>query len=358
MSQEHSSATEAAQRLGRRDWMEPAERKRKKWGRKRTVAVIAGGAVVAGGAFLISDGPRLTGMTEALGWTCGEYVHPGVLEPSNQDQPWRGDGHPQEFFEPWEDQVQRLQASATDDDEYNADAVAEFVEDVQALADQNAVEPTFGAFKGWSPQRGGFSAIAGETSVILAEHLETQSSSDRVSLISAESGETTISAALEHPQREHWEDREPVLYGVAESNRELVLQTPTDRGNTDVVVVGEDDEILECIRLEGGFAPTRYQEGYPTAWHSVMDLGQVQNRDEDSFLIVHGRDMEDAGSPHMISSVDIATEEVEAFSGNLEWEEELGMDLAGFEVSALEELGDGHYFLDWHYGYIIFGPAV
>lgn len=358
MSQGHSSATEAAQRLGRRDWMEPAEKNRKKWGRKRTVAVIVGGAVFASGVFIISDGPRVTGMTEAMGWTCGEYVHPGALEPSDSDQPWRGEGHPQEFFETWEDQVQRLQAHAAEDEEYGSDAVAAFVEEVESLAQDNGLEPTFGAFRGWSPTRGGFSATAGESSVILAEHLETQSSSDRVSLISPESGEARISAALEHPQREHWEDREPVLYGVGEADSELVLQTPTDRGNTDVVVVGADlNENPECIRLEGGFAPTRYQEGYPTAWHSVMDLGQVQNRDEDSFLIIHGRDVDGAGSPHMISAVDIATEEAETFAGNLEWEEASEMELAGFEVSGLEELGEGHYFLDWGYGYIIFGPG-
>lgn len=357
MSQEHGTAAEAAQRLGRRDWMEPAEKNRKKWGRKRTVALIVGATVVLSGGFVISDGPRLTGMTEAMGLTCGEYVHPGVLEPSDNDQPWRGEGHPQEFFDPWDDQVQQLEAHPSDEGQHSADAVAAFIDAVESLAEENDLEPTFGAFKGWSPARGGFSATAGETSVILSEHLETQSSSDRVSLISAESGEVSISAALEHPQREHWEDREPVLYGVGEADGQLVLQTPTDRGNTDVVVVGaQADEDPECIRLEGGFAPTRYQEGYPTAWHSVMDLGQVQNRDEDSFLVIHGRDMNDPGSPHQISSVDIAAEEVETFDGDLEWDQP-GVDLAGFETSGLEELGEGHYFLDWGYGYIIFGPG-
>lgn len=355
MSQEHSSATEAARRLGSRDWMEPAQQRRKRWGRKRTAALIVIATVVIGGAFVIADGPRQTGLTDALGLTCGEYVHPGVLEPSHADQPWRGDGHPQDVFEPWDAQVQRLEARATDEEDYSAEAVTAFIDEVEALAEEHGAEPALAAFKGWSPLRAGFSAVAGEDSVIVGEHIETQSSSDRVSLVDPATAETTVSAALEHPEREHWEDREPVLYGVGEADGQLILQTPTARGDTDVVVVDpEAGEDLECIRLEGGFVPTRYQEGFPSAWHSVMDLHQVQNRDEHQFLMIHGRDMDTAGSPHQLSSVDVTTGEVEPSSGDLQWEDGTDLELNGFEVHTFEKLGGSHYFLDWHYGYIIF----
>ena len=359
MSQEHSSATDAARRLGSREWMEPAQERRKRWGRRRTVGVVVIGTLVIGGAFVIADGPRQTGLTDALGMTCGEYVHPGALEPDHADQPWRGDGHPQEVFEPWDDQVQLMRARATDDEQYSAEAVTAFIDEVEILAEEHGAVPTFAAFRGWSPVRAGFSAVAGEGSVIVGEHIETQSGTDRVSLIDPATAEPTVSAALEHPDRDHREDREPVLYGVGEAAGELILQTPTARGDTDVVIVGADpEENPECIRLEGGFAPTRYQDGFPGAWHSVMALNQVQNRPDDALLLIHGRDMSTAGSPHQLSGVDTATGAAEAYAGDLDWEDAPEGELADFEVSFLEELGDGHYLLDWGYGYIILGPAA
>lgn len=355
MSQEHSSPADAAQRIGSRDWMAPAQEKRKRWGRKRTAAVILVSAAVISTAFIISDGPRQSGLTDALGWTCGEYVHPGEHPPEASEQVWRGTGVPQEVFEDWAGFTETVTAAAAQHGDYDDAAVETFFEEVAELGQEHGAEPTYGAFGGWMHNRAQFSAVPAGDAVLVGEHLEDWTSTDRVSLVDPASGQVAISAAVEHPDREAWEDREPVLRGVGAHEGRMILQTPTVRGDTDLVILEQDPEVdPECIRLEGGFQPSRYQEDYPNAWRSVMNLSAVQNRGENELLVVHGREMDTPGSPHRISAVNLETAELEPFRADLDWAEAAeSLQLGEFE-GELSELGESHFFLDWDYGYIIF----
>ena len=346
MAEPNNPLTAAYSRGRDQDWKEQAQQNHRQW-RRRSLTIGSGAAAVGLVVlFIVYDYPRESGLTDAMGLTCGEYVHPG--EPADADDP----------YESWDLHLQTLTAEQSLD-------VDAFLSAVDSASGEVDAEPVLGHFRGRSTtQRQHSEAVVGDQ-LMLGHHEEFWTGTDRVSLYDPAAAQITWTAQTIHPVRDHHladESRPRVLYGVGASDSQIVLQTPTHRGDTDLVVVSNPATETECHRLEGG-ADTQQilsaQQGRVTAWSQVIDLsaGQVG---EDEFLIHHGHS-EDSPE-HQISVVDLATGESEptempldlprAEASPVEIAAE-AQQLSDEDFESLQPLGEEHYLLTWEAGSII-----
>lgn len=336
-----------------KEWLQQAAHNRRRQRRRRLSigAVVVVLLLVAG--FLLDDGPRRSGMLDAVGITCGEY-----LTDSGTAQ--------QQIFEPWGEHPAALEDALperpTENGDFDADA---FQQEVEQVAAQLDAEPVQAVFRGWTQPTRWISAEPVGGRLLIGHHDETWTVTDRVSVVSPETGESRWSVQLEHPVQEDWQEPERMLYGVGAAGDRLLLQTPAINGDTDLVVIDTRDESdRECVRLAGDVDPVEVLQEQPRAWPVVMNLN-LGRLSETGFLLLHGLDAEQ-DTPLLASQVDISTHEIgpareyeEVYPPDSEYSSaqlealDVQADLRELEVEEIQPLGDAHYLLTWDAGYII-----
>lgn len=324
------------------DWLQRAQQNRRRWLRRNITIGAALLALVLVVGFLVNEGPRRSGMLDALGITCDEFV---VDSGPSQQQ----------IFEPWEDHHSTLVRYAEDHpDGAAAFGAADFITDVEEAAEELGAEPVFAAFRGWTPPSWGFSAQVIDGQLLIGHHQQLWTRTDRVSRVDPATGQADWSAELEHPLQEDWQAPERVLYGVGAAGQRVLLQTPAVNGDTALLTFDiEQDAGPECVRLDGAVDPAEVLQAHPNAWPVVMDinLGRVS---DDEFLILHGLTPgEDA--PLLASTVDIATQEAAEAGEYAEIYPAGAESEAGEEQQpgSVQQVGDSHYLLSWESGYVL-----
>ncbi|NDK31308.1 hypothetical protein [Nesterenkonia haasae] len=347
MTQDNSSLTDFYSRAKNDDWRQQKQDNHRRW-RRRTFGIGSAAAVVilvAG--FIIYDYPRESGLTDALGITCGEYVN--LDDPASVPSP----------MDDWETYQQQLTRADELDGEGFLTAVALVSEELNA-------EPQMGHVYEAITQRESSAVAAGET-LMVGHHEELWSATDRVSVLDPEAHEITWTAELRHPVRDQdlaGEDRPRVLYGVGSTDQHVVLQTPTHRGDTDVVIaVKNSADAPQCVRLEGAVDTVELltsSDDHMRAWSQTINLnaGRVSAT---QFLIHHG--IQEDSAQHAMSGVDVATEEVDPDPSDaidaLDTDDHIDIpqeaqDAVDQDLQRLAPLDPGHYLLTWEAGYLVF----
>lgn len=187
------------------DWHQEKQENHRRWRRRAIGIGSASAVVVLIGGFIVYDYPRESGLTDALGMTCGEYVHLGAPEavPSPTDA--------------WE---------TYQDDLMNADELdgAGFLSAVEVFSEELDAEAQMGHVYETITQRQSSAVAAGET-LVIGHHEEFWSATDRVSVLDPETNEITWTAELIHPVRDQdlaGDDRPRVLYGVGTTEEHVV----------------------------------------------------------------------------------------------------------------------------------------
>lgn len=334
-------------------WLQQAQHNRRRRRRRSLSLTAAVTAAVLTAGFFINDGPRRSGILDAAGLTCGEFV---VDSAASEEQ----------IFEPWDAHAATLEAAAeqrtSDDPVFDGEA---FIEDAEAAAAQLEAEPLHGLFTGWTPGQRQLSAAAVGGELLIGHHDEMWTITEAVSVADPETGQAQWRADLEHPRWEDWQNPERVLYGVGALAGQVVLQTPAANGDTEVVIFDAEDEwSQDCIRLAGHVDPVEVLKEQPRAWPVVMNLNLGRTSDS-AFLALHGLDSEQ-GSGHLLSEVEVTTGEAEPAgdydqayppdSEHFAAERESLHVAEDFDELVIEELkpvGEAHYLLTWDAGAVI-----
>ncbi|GAA4828895.1 hypothetical protein [Garicola koreensis] len=345
MSEPSNALTAAYSRAHKRDWMAEKRESHRRWRRRRLLQGSGLAAAVGVVAFIVYDYPRESGLTDALGLTCGEYVHVG--DPSGVQPP----------FADWDVHQQALSGDDDVDEQ-------QLISAVEIVAQEFDAQPVLGQFDpGGITQRQHSAAAVGDQ-LLIGHHEEYWTGTDRVSLFDPQTASITWTAQTIHPVRDHSvaDSRQRVLYGVGTAGSHVVLQTPTYHGDTDLVTaaLGSDDD-PECLRLDGGVETqqiTGEHQGHATAWSQVLNLN-AGRLGENEFQIHHGLD-EDTPE-HQLSAVDVVTERVEPAEPPLDVDAPAdSVEIpavaqeqfdAGFE--SLQTVGENHYLLTWEAGSVI-----
>lgn len=345
--------TDLVHRAHDEEWLEQAAHNRHRQRRRRLSigALVVVLVLVAG--FLLYDGPRRSGMLDAMGITCGEYI---VDAGASQEQ----------IFEPWDDHEATLSNALRQRPEEQGEFdLSGFGNEVDAVASEMDVEPVHALFRGWTSPAQRLSAEAIDGALVVGHHDQVWTLTDRVSVADPESGQTRWTVELEHPLWEDWQAPERALYGVGAAGDRILLQTPAVNGDTDLVVLDTHDEQgQECVRFDGDVDPVEVLQDHPRAWPVMINLNLTRLSDTE-FLVLHGLDGE-SGSPMLASEVDIDSHEVllvgeypEAYlpdtaNSAVEAESvEVEAELSELQVEDIQPLGDAHYLLTWDAGYII-----
>lgn len=337
-----------------RTWLEQAQQNRRRRRRRSLAAAAAAAAVILLLGFLVNDGPRRSGMLDALGLTCGEFVaEAGAAE----DQ----------IFEPWRTHADTLDAAAYQHSgegrQFNAET---FSDEVTAAAAQLDSEPAYAVFTGWVPAQRQLSAAAVGGELLVGHHEEMWTITEAVSVVDPGTGVSTWRAELEDPMREEWQNPQRALYGVGALDGRVVLQTPAVSGDTDLVTFdAQNDWSRDCVRLYGDVDPVEVLQENPRAWPVVMNLnlGRLSGT---SLLALHGLDLERGAEAHRASEVDIASGRAEpageshqvyppdsapaAEEAATRWEDG---DASHVIIEEVTPLGQDHYLLIWEAGAII-----
>lgn len=352
MSENRSDLTGFYVRGREDDWMQQKRENYRRWRRR---GLAAGGVAALIGftaLFFIYDYPRESGLTDALGLTCGEYLR--VESPGEASQ----------FFVPWSELQDDLERAAAEElGESQADTGLEAA--VDTIAEEIGAEPAFGALRGFQPTQREFSAAAAGERLIVGHHEEAWTVTDRLSVVDPSSAEVAWTAKLVHPRADPSladEQRQPVLYGVGAAGETVVVQTPTYRGDTDVVTAAvSGDADTQCLRLEGGVEAQPVLAEAPddaAAWPQTINLNAARSEDG-RFHILHGLSPEQ--SEHVSSPVDITSGEAgEESSQQVPWTElpeveipEQAHEQTVLELHHLRPLGEEHCLLTWEGGYTV-----
>lgn len=345
MTEPSNALTAAYSRAHKHDWVAEKRDSHRRWRRRRLLQGVGIAAAVGVVAFIVYDYPRESGLTDALGLTCGEYVHLG---------------DPSEVQPPFADWAAHQQALSGDDDVDEQQLISA----VETVAQEHDAQPILGQFDAGGITERQHSAAAVGDQLLIGHHEEYWTGTDRVTLFDPQTASITWTAQTIHPVRDHSvaQSRQRVLYGVGTTDSHVVLQTPTYNGDTDVVTaeLGSDDD-PDCLRLEGGVYTQgilgEYQ-GRATAWSQVLNLN-AGRLGENEFQIHHGLD-EDTPE-HQLSAVEVLTERVEPAEPPLDVAaaaEPVEIPAAaqeqydeGFET--LQTVGENHYLLTWEAGSVI-----
>lgn len=343
-----------------RDWLEEAQESRRRR-RRRILGLSAAGLVgLTIATFLVQDGPRRSGMLDALGVTCGEFV----TEYGESQQ---------EIFEPWPEHLDTLREAAeerpSEDGNFHVDL---FTEEVEDIALQLEAEPSWALFRGWSPPDRTLSAEPVGDKLFIGHHEDIWVFSEAVSIADPATGQTQWSVELEHPTRDDWREPTRVLNGVGSAGDYLLLQTPAVNGDTDVVAFDTASDTMDCLRLEGAVDTVEVLDSQQRAWPNTMNLNHGRTG-ESEFLLVHGLDEEeedpyDGMDPVLEVSrvtVDPLEDELEGpmdevYPPENEYTQaeaetvEVSGDFQTLDLESIQPLGEQHYFLTWENGYIIF----
>lgn len=353
MADEKDEIADVVHRGRDRDWLQQAQQSRRRRRRRSLSLTAAVTVAVLTAGFFINDGPRRSGILDAAGLTCGEFV----VDAAAADE---------QVFEPWNDHAATLEAAAelhTDEDgEFDWQV---FIAEVEAAADELEAEPLHAVFTGWAPAQRQLSAAAVGGQLLIGHHEEMWTITEAVSVADPQTGQAQWRAALEHPQWEDWQNPERVLYGVGALAGQLVLQTPAANGDTDVVTFDAEDEWnQDCVRLAGGVDPVEVLQEQPRAWPVVMNLNLGRVSDT-AFLALHGLSSE-PGPDHLLSEVAVTTGEAEpagdydqdypseADSASAEPESlQVTGDFGQLAIEELKPVGEDHYLLTWDAGSVI-----
>ncbi|RJN31846.1 hypothetical protein [Nesterenkonia natronophila] len=328
-------------------WHQQKHENHRRW-RRRTVGLgLAVAAAVIVAAFVIYDYPRESGLTDTLGLTCGEYVQIG--DPQSVESP----------MNQWE--VHRQEVAAADEVDGEG-----FLAAAEIVAAKFEAEPLMGQFYEAITQRESSAAVVGED-LVIGHHQAFWSATDRVSVFSVTAEAITWTAELDHPVHDQdlaGDDRPRVLYGVGTTDDLVVLQTPTYRGDTDLVIADKNSaQGSKCVRLEGAVDTVEVLTAQPDpvrAWSQTINLN-ARKTSANGYLIYHGGQQD---SPHHeVSLVDVATEEVQpdpgvslgshTAKGEIEIPRE-AHEAAAEELQHLAPVGENHYLLTWEAGYLLF----
>lgn len=353
MTRSDEKLDEVVHRGKDREWLDQLRINRKQWIRRNISisAIITVLALIA--AFLLNDGPRRSGLMDAMGVTCGEYVTDyGPVQ--------------EEIFESWGDHLITLDTVATQRSAEGGEFDSEvFAEDVAQVAQELDAEPIHGLFRGWTQPSWTVSAAPVGGQLLIGHHEKLWTITERVSLADVETGDIRWSANLEHPTQDEWQEPTQVLSGVGVAGSTVILQTPTVSEDTDVLIfdVGSEGG-MECIRLEGDVDTVEVLHDEPRIWPAVMNLNQ-RRISETGFLVLHGQD-EELGSPHRTSRVIVDTLEVEPqsqfaevyppdpqFTAVEEDEIDVGGGFGELQGGSVQPLGEEYYLVTWESGYII-----
>ena len=183
MSQPHNPLTAAYHRGRDQDWVDQQRKSHHRW-RRRTVSI--GSASVAAllvVLFFVYGYPRESGLTDAMGLTCGEYVHVG--HPAEAAQP----------FETWDAHQRALSAEDDVDDE-------QLVSAVELISQQMDADPTLGQLSAGGVTERVDSVAAIGDQLVIGHHQEYWTGTDRVSLVDPQTATITWTAETIHPRAE------------------------------------------------------------------------------------------------------------------------------------------------------------
>lgn len=372
-------------------WVDQAvSRRRQQISRRRrlTAAVVLIAVVVI---FILSDGPRRTGILDAVGYTCGEFVHPLSAEELQETDfgAWTP-GHTQEAestiaaspFQPWQEHQQALYTHLEDPEAQVS--VEEFAQGLHEL-EEEGFHPELGAFRAWTPGQREFVASAVGEQLVVGHTPSSWSVLQSVVLIDPASGQpqtlgTDEPAAfrLEDPLRGEWEEPRRLMMGLGVWEHQLGLQTHTVSGDTDLVVIDLAEGTVACERLDGAEDETSSMPAYQQVLGRTADLSPMLD-DQDRVLVPHGsqreREYGQSRSDVALSAVEISTgsldsellaqqhtpEETNALVQQLLQAEPAHLTSNGtqevspsFTSQNLVPLGGDRWFLDWEYGYLVF----
>lgn len=346
MAQPPNALTASYSRGREPDWIAAKRENHRRWRRRRLVIGSGTAAAVLVVAFIIYGYPRESGLTDALGLTCGEYVHVG--DPSGVEPP----------FADWTAHQQALSADDDVDEQ-------QLISAVETIGQHHDAQPVLGQFDAGGITERQHSAAAVGDKLLIGHHVEYWTGTDRVSVYDPAAEAITWTAQTIHPVRDYGladEARQPVLYGVGTTESRLVLQTPTYHGDTDLVTaeLGSEED-PECLRLDGAVETqqiTGEYQGRATAWSQVINLNAARIG-EHEFQIHHGLG-EDAPE-HQLSAVDVVTGSVEPAEPPVDIDsphQPLDIPAAaqeqfdeGFE--SLATVGEDHLLLTWEAGSVI-----
>ncbi|WP_345476190.1 hypothetical protein [Nesterenkonia rhizosphaerae] len=359
-----------------RDWVDRATESRRRLVRRRvtvgTVVVVA----ILTATFLLYDGPRRSGLLDALGTTCGEFV-----VPKPADAP-RGE----RVFTAWDEHMVDLSASFRD--EAVAEEFTEFRDNVDRFATEHDLRPSLGTFRGWSPAGREFVAAANGELLVLGLTPTSWTLIEGLAVLDPGTGAAQGYAELSDPTRGEWQNPQRLLIGLGNWGDLAVLQTTTASGDTDVVVWDPvAGEKTECLRLKGAELNVDRLGAYPPTLIRVADLNSGLSA-PGQMLIVHGREpvryYGNAPEDLMLSTVDLEASKVTLIGEDLSQDdviqllrerslhsgsgpEDTGrgeeeppseeadvLPSASLEEENLQPLGQEHFVLDWGAGYIIF----
>ena len=332
------------------DWMAEKRESRRRWRRRRLLQ--GSGIPPAVGVVTSSstDYPRESGLTDALGLTCGEYVHVG--DPSEVEPP----------FEDWAAHQQTLSSDNNVDPQ-------QLVSAVEIIGQEFDAEPILGQFDAGGITQRRHSAAAVGDQLIMGHHGGYWSGTDRVSLFDPQNSLDRLDSADDSPRPGPQRGRFPSAGALRRRNDKLhvVLQTPTYHGDTDLVTaeLGSDDD-PECLRLDGAVDTqqiTGEYQGRATAWSQVLNLN-AGRFGENEFQIHHGLD---EGTPeHQLSAVDVVTERVEPAELPVDIDsaaepmeipaaaqEQFDQEQSDTGSESLTSVGEDHLLLTWDVGSII-----
>lgn len=313
---------------------------------------IGSGAAAAAliAVFVIYDYPRKSGLTDVLGLTCGEYVQIG--DPHAVPAP----------LEQWEAHRQAL-AEAEDLDGEGVLAA------VELLATAVGAQPLMGQFHEALTQREISATVAG-ADLVIGHHDQSWSRTDRVSVFDVQTREVTWTAELTHPVHDPslaGEERPQLLYGVGTAEGLVVLQTPTYRGDTDLVIADpSSDSGKDCVRLDGAVDTLEVLSAQPEpvrAWSQTLNLNAGQPSGHE-LLVHHGVH---SGSPqHTLSVLDVPAAEAQPATRHrhdfFDPAEQIDIPEEAYQavrhdLERLTRLGESHYLLTWEAGYVLLGST-
>lgn len=334
-----------------RQWLERAEKSRKLWVRRRLSLAAVLAVSVLGLTFILNEGPRRSGILDALGLTCGEYLTEVTTEPA-------------EVFQPWEEHSRRLEMIAADHpDGATAFDSSRSVAALEHAAQAAGYRPVAGGFRGWTPPERDFSAAAMGGHIVVGHHDDVWTVTDRVSVLRPDLLRTEVTVELEHPRRKEWQPPERLLYAVGATEHDLVLQTPSLSGDTDIVTVPMGERAAgACLRLEGDVDPVEVLQNQARAWQVVMDLNLARFNTEE-FAVLHGLTGESGGQTRA-TRIRVANGEIESLRAPDAYPPEGDVGEARSAIPHFDEaaavaplevkpVDDTHLLLEWEHGYVV-----
>ncbi len=347
------------------EWLEQAQQNRRRRRRRMLKLGAAGAAVAVVAVFLLQDGLRRSGLLDAVGYTCGEFIHP---EENLSDQPRNT------HFSSWAAFEEQLVENFEPGEGY--EDPGELLSQMQEYAQALGMTPVSGAFLGWSITEQPFVASAVGEQLLVGHTSQAWSLVDSLMVVDPATGEALSYAAIRDSQRRDEDSPTRLLLGAGVVEDYMVIQVRAANGDTHAVrlgITGADDS--ECLRLPGVETEADQLGALPVVLRRVVDLSSTYQ--DAQLSIAHGREARPApGSPDpgmSLSQIDVQQWEVlstqEGLSDDQAVQElsrhvhtssdSLDLDVAEAEVAfagavrSVRSLQQNQYLITWEHGYLV-----